>query len=120
MPKSTTTALATVATVATTNSSDNNDDSTSVGIESNAISSTKTVTIETPKKTVPLDDCFIFTLIDDRKHWSLDEIVVKKSKETKKILKIKIGMMDGSLSYLNVWGDGNRDTVINWVLTYFR
>jgi len=70
-------------------------------------------------KTEALDDCFIFTLINtDRENWTTRSVTFKN--KTKNVLEIKVGMMDGTRSELVIWGDGGADTVIKWILNYFR
>ena len=66
-----------------------------------------------------LDGCFIFTLIGNRYNWRI-RVLNLRTGETKNILDIPIGMMDGTLSQLTVWGDGGQDIALNYVATYFR
>jgi hypothetical protein len=67
----------------------------------------------------PLDECKIFSFTSNRDEWTLKEITTKNG-EKKNYIDLPIGMMDGSASYLRIWGDANEDTYLHWTLKYFR
>ena len=76
-------------------------------------SSTKTI-IEA------IDEHHIFTLLyGHTRNWT-EKVCQLKGGGFKSCLEIEVGNADGTISILIVWGDGGKNVLINWVLSYFR
>ena len=68
-----------------------------------------------------IDAYVIFTLLhgQTRHNWSV-KLCQLKDGTFRSCLEIEVGNADGTRSNFIVWGDGGKDVVLNFVLSYFR